>query len=109
MAPDSGKTQPTDVIIVGSGPTGLMAANLLARCGVRVRILDKNEQQAHESRAFGVQAKSLELMLSIGLADQLGIQGYLIRPDGYIAYRTDGLDLAGLKRFIGGLTGGESG
>ena len=61
----------TEVLIVGSGPTGLMAAGLLARCGIRVRILDKSEQQAHESCAFGVQAKSLELFLNIGLAEEL--------------------------------------
>jgi 2-polyprenyl-6-methoxyphenol hydroxylase-like FAD-dependent oxidoreductase len=57
----------TDVVIVGAGPTGLMAAALLARCGVSCRILDKSETAAHESRAFGVQAKSLELFLNMGL------------------------------------------
>jgi 2-polyprenyl-6-methoxyphenol hydroxylase-like FAD-dependent oxidoreductase len=67
----------TDVLIVGSGPTGLMAATLLARCGVRVRILDKSEQQAHESRAFGVQARSLELFLSIGLAEEFLNRGLI--------------------------------
>jgi 2-polyprenyl-6-methoxyphenol hydroxylase-like FAD-dependent oxidoreductase len=67
----------TDVLIVGSGPTGLMAATLLARCGVRVRIVDKTEQQAHESRAFGVQAKSLELMLNIGLAEEFLNRGVI--------------------------------
>jgi 2-polyprenyl-6-methoxyphenol hydroxylase-like FAD-dependent oxidoreductase len=36
---------------------------------VKVRILDKSEQQAKESRAFGVHARSLELFLSMGLAD----------------------------------------
>ena len=77
MAPEHGTTPQADVIIVGSGPTGLMAANLLTRCGVRVRILDKSAQQAHESRAFGVQAKSLELMLSIGLADEFMNRGLI--------------------------------
>jgi 2-polyprenyl-6-methoxyphenol hydroxylase-like FAD-dependent oxidoreductase len=67
----------TDVVIVGSGPTGLMAAALLTRCGVGVRILDKSEQQAHESRAFGVQARSLELLLSMGLADEFMSRGLI--------------------------------
>lgn len=67
----------TDVVIVGSGPTGLMAAALLTRCGVKVRILDKTEQQAHESRAFGVQARSMELFLSLGLADELLNRGLI--------------------------------
>lgn len=67
----------TDVIIVGSGPTGLMAAALLTRCGIKVRILDKSEQQAHETRAFGVQAKSLELFLNMGLAQTIINRGLL--------------------------------
>lgn len=67
----------TDVVIVGAGPTGLMAAALLARCGVSVRILDKNARQAQESRAFGVHAKSLELLLNIGLAEEFLDRGLL--------------------------------
>src|SRR3954447_12707799 len=70
-SPAPGATAPgtTDVVIVGAGPTGLMAAALLSRCGVKVRILDKSEHQAQESRAFGVHARSMELFLSMGLAD----------------------------------------
>jgi 2-polyprenyl-6-methoxyphenol hydroxylase-like FAD-dependent oxidoreductase len=66
-----------DVLIVGAGPTGLMAAALLARCGVKLRILDKSETAVHESRAFGVHAKSLELFLNIGLADAIMDKGRL--------------------------------
>jgi 2-polyprenyl-6-methoxyphenol hydroxylase-like FAD-dependent oxidoreductase len=69
--------QKTDVVIVGSGPTGLMAAALLRRCGIDVRVLDKSDQQAHESRAFGVQAKSMELFLSMGLADEFLARGLI--------------------------------
>jgi len=69
----AGESQGTrvDVAIVGAGPTGLMAAALLARCGVRLRIVDKSPTAAHESRAFGVHAKSMELFLNMGLADEL--------------------------------------
>ena len=31
----------TDVLIIGAGPTGLMAATALKRAGVDVRIVDK--------------------------------------------------------------------
>jgi 2-polyprenyl-6-methoxyphenol hydroxylase-like FAD-dependent oxidoreductase len=65
----------TEVIIAGSGPTGLMMAALLVRRGVKVRVLDENEQQAHETRAFGIQARSMELFLNIGLADEVMKRG----------------------------------
>jgi 2-polyprenyl-6-methoxyphenol hydroxylase-like FAD-dependent oxidoreductase len=66
-----------DVLVVGAGPTGLMMATLLRRAGVGVRVVDKGEQQAHESRAFAVHAKSMELLGSIGLADQFLERGLI--------------------------------
>ena len=63
-------TTSTDVVIVGAGPTGLMAAALLARCGIRVRLLEKNQGPTEESRAFGVHAKSMELFLNMGIVER---------------------------------------
>lgn len=57
----------TDVLIVGAGPTGLMLANCLARLGVRFVIIDGKSGPTRESRALGLQARTLELY------DQLGI------------------------------------
>jgi len=54
-----------------------MAAALLCRCGIKVLIFDKNERQAHESRAFGVHARSMELLLSMGLADEFLNRGLI--------------------------------
>ena len=67
-----------EVIVVGAGPTGLLTAVLLARHGVKVRVFDKNTQQAHESRALAVQARSLELFLSLGLADRFLDRGVIV-------------------------------
>jgi 2-polyprenyl-6-methoxyphenol hydroxylase-like FAD-dependent oxidoreductase len=72
---NTASTRSTEVLIVGSGPTGLMAALLLQQCGIQIRILDKSDQQAHESRAFALQARSLELMLNLGIADTFIAQG----------------------------------
>jgi 2-polyprenyl-6-methoxyphenol hydroxylase-like FAD-dependent oxidoreductase len=58
----------TDVIIVGSGPTGLMMAIQLARFGVSFRIFDKQEDRAQESRAFGIQAKTMEIFQNLGIS-----------------------------------------
>jgi 2-polyprenyl-6-methoxyphenol hydroxylase-like FAD-dependent oxidoreductase len=49
----------TDVLVVGAGPTGLMFANQLARRGVRVLIVDKNDGPSIATKALGVQARSM--------------------------------------------------
>lgn len=67
----------TDVAIIGAGPTGLMAASLLQRSGVSVRIFDKSTESAQQSRAFAVQARTMELFASIGLADTILDSGLL--------------------------------
>ena len=59
------------VLIVGAGPTGLMAAMELARFGVRVRIVDKLAAPSTTSRALAVQARTLELFEQRGLAAEM--------------------------------------
>lgn len=68
----------TDVLIVGAGPTGLMLANQLVRRGVRVRIIDRHSGPARETRALGVQARTLEIYAQLGIvaeALKLGRRG----------------------------------
>jgi len=60
----------TDVLVVGAGPTGLMLANQLARRGVRARIIDRHAGPARETRALGVQARTLEIYAALGIADR---------------------------------------
>src|SRR5438034_4514173 len=74
----------TDVLVVGAGPTGLMLANQLARRGVRVRIIDRHAGPARESRALGVQARTLEIYSHLGLADQAVALGK--RADGAVLW-----------------------
>jgi 2-polyprenyl-6-methoxyphenol hydroxylase-like FAD-dependent oxidoreductase len=64
-----------DVLIVGAGPTGLTLACQLARFGVRFRIVDKQSDRARESRALGVQARSLEILQTLGLGEALAVRG----------------------------------
>jgi 2-polyprenyl-6-methoxyphenol hydroxylase-like FAD-dependent oxidoreductase len=61
-------TEP-DVLIVGTGPTGLVLALWLTRLGVRVRVVDKAAEPGTTSRAVAVQARTLELYRQVGLAD----------------------------------------
>jgi len=58
-----------DVLVVGAGPTGLMLANQLARHGVRALIIDRHAGPARETRALGVQARTLEIYTHLGIVD----------------------------------------
>jgi 2-polyprenyl-6-methoxyphenol hydroxylase-like FAD-dependent oxidoreductase len=64
-----------DVLVVGAGPTGLTLASQLARFGVRFRIIDKARDRAGESRALGVQARTLEIFQALGLGELLASRG----------------------------------
>jgi len=67
-----------DVLVVGAGPTGLMLANQLVRRGVRVQIIDRHAGPSLQTRALGVQARTLEIYAKLGIADralQLGKRG----------------------------------
>ena len=59
-----------DVLIVGAGPTGLMLANQLARRGVRALIIDRHAGPTVQTRALGVQARTLEIYSRLGIADR---------------------------------------
>ncbi len=60
----------TDVLIVGAGPTGLMLANQLCRRGVRVVVIDRHSGPAQQSRALGVQARTLEIYQKLGIVER---------------------------------------
>ena len=61
----------SDVIVVGAGPTGLMLACELAMRGIAVRLLEERRGIPNITRAFGVHARTLELLDARGLADDL--------------------------------------
>ncbi|MFA6262672.1 MAG: FAD-dependent monooxygenase [Bacteroidia bacterium] len=60
----------TDVLIIGAGPTGLMLANQLVRRGVRCVIVDRHAGPSLQTRALGVQARTLEIYAALGIAGQ---------------------------------------
>ncbi len=64
-----------DVLIVGAGPTGLTMAAVLARHGISFRIIDSGRGATDLSKAVGVQARTLETLETMGLAEKLIAQG----------------------------------
>src|ERR1700704_3593117 len=60
----------TAVLVVGAGPTGLMLANQLVRRGVRVQIIDRNDGPSLQTRALGVQARTMEIYAKLGIVDR---------------------------------------
>ena len=64
-----------DVLVVGAGPTGLALAAQLRAFGTRFRIVDRLLDRAHESRALGVQARTLEILEQLGLGERLVARG----------------------------------
>lgn len=61
----------TQVLIVGSGPTGLTLACDLARRSVDVRIIDRSPEFPRSSRAKGPNPRSLEVLADLGVVDRV--------------------------------------
>ncbi|KAB8189119.1 hypothetical protein FH608_040425 [Nonomuraea phyllanthi] len=59
----------TEVLIIGAGPTGLTMAIELAKRDVAVRIVDAASAPTSQTRALGVQPRTLELFERLGLAE----------------------------------------
>lgn len=51
-----------DVLVVGAGPTGLLAALELARAGVEVEVIDQAWRSTTQSYACGIHPSTLELL-----------------------------------------------
>ncbi|KAI0333887.1 hypothetical protein GY45DRAFT_1243820 [Cubamyces sp. BRFM 1775] len=70
-SPGAAKESHIDVLIIGAGPAGVMCANALVRAGVRVRIIDKRSEGVSAGQADGCQPRTMEILQSYGLADQV--------------------------------------
>lgn len=66
------------IVIVGAGPTGLMAANLLGKAGVATLLLEQHTGLSNEPRAITIDDEGLRICQAIGLADAVEAQ---LQPD----------------------------
>jgi 2-polyprenyl-6-methoxyphenol hydroxylase-like FAD-dependent oxidoreductase len=64
------------ILVVGAGPTGLMMAAELALHGVKCRIIDKEAAPSDKSKALAIHARTLEVLESLGIADEFVTQGH---------------------------------
>jgi 2-polyprenyl-6-methoxyphenol hydroxylase-like FAD-dependent oxidoreductase len=60
-----------DVLIVGAGPTGLTLAAQLRAMGVACRIVDRQPDRVHESRALAMQPRTLEVLRGLNVTQEL--------------------------------------
>ncbi|KAA1249671.1 hypothetical protein F0Q45_13900 [Mycobacterium simiae] len=81
---DGGPTAQPQVLIVGAGPSGLTAAVVLATLGVRARVIDADCGPTEQSRALVVQARTLELWNTLGVAGRALAEGKVVT--GAVAY-----------------------
>ena len=85
------------ILIVGAGPVGQLAALLLARHGIATRLIDRHVSRLTAPRAHAVNPRTLEICESIGVSAEA------LRAIG--ANANDG----GWVRFMGTLSGPEFG
>ncbi|MEV0320342.1 FAD-dependent monooxygenase [Streptomyces sp. NPDC050658] len=87
-----GTTDPA-VIVVGSGPTGLLLAGDLAAAGVPVTLLEKRPHViSNLSRALVLHARTLEQLDARGVADELEAKGRVLDRLRLFAHLEIGLD-----------------
>lgn len=89
----SGIPKSANIVIVGAGPVGLTAAVELKRLGFSPRVLEKDKGPHVESRALGINPRTLDILSPSGATDRLLAAGAKARavnlhaPDGRILFR----------------------
>jgi 2-polyprenyl-6-methoxyphenol hydroxylase-like FAD-dependent oxidoreductase len=88
-----------DIIVVGAGPVGMLAALLSAQQGSSVLLLEQTEERPIQSRAIGITPPSLEILSSLDLAGVFIEQGITVRiSEAYgRSMRLGRIDFSGLE------------
>src|SRR5579859_164400 len=92
MSEEQGRIMaPVEVVIVGAGPTGLAAANLLGKVGVNTLLLERNAGLSDYPRAISIDDEGLRICQATGLREALlpdilaGIDVYYIAGGHFLA------------------------
>ena len=60
-----------DVAVIGYGPTGATAANLLGQLGMKVLVVERDSDVYSRARAISTDEEVMRIWQSVGLADRL--------------------------------------
>lgn len=80
----------THVIIVGAGPVGLVAANLLVDAGVSITLVEADASLPHDLRASTFHPPTLDMLERFGVVDSMIEQG-LVCPTWQFRDRSEGV------------------
>jgi len=69
----------TDLVIIGAGPAGLMAAAWASRLKLNTRVLDDKAGRVKTGRADGLHVRTLEILDSFGLERKSSEKAYQCR------------------------------
>lgn len=84
-----------DVVIVGCGPVGALAANLLGRAGLSVLVLEKEQEHYPLPRAVHLDHEMMRLFQSAGVID--AVLPDMVATDGHLHIGSD----HGVIRYMG--------
>jgi 3-(3-hydroxy-phenyl)propionate hydroxylase len=84
-----------DVAVIGYGPTGATAANLLGQLGLKVLVVERDSDVYSRARAISTDEEVMRIWQSIGLADRLQQDMLPDRPLNFVD--ADGVPFIDLK------------
>ncbi|KAB8217751.1 FAD binding domain-containing protein [Aspergillus novoparasiticus] len=59
----------TDLLIIGAGPAGLMAACWASQYAIKTRLIDQKSERTAAGHADGINSRTMEILDSFGVAD----------------------------------------
>src|SRR6476646_10533040 len=84
-----------DVAVIGYGPTGATAANLLGQLGLKVLVVERDPDVDSRARAISTDEEVMRVWQSVGLADRLQQDMLPDRPLNFVD--ADGVPFIDLK------------